>query len=404
MRLRDNLPLHLTYCLNIHPGETWEENFDAIVEHAAAVRDMVAPDMPFGLGLRLSNIAAKSLAQRESLNSFKRFLADNNMYVFTVNGFSYGRFHGSAVKEKVYQPDWLAPERRAYTIALADILAALLPEDVAGSISTVPCSYKNRMRTDEDIMTATSNLMDCVAHLARIREMEGRTITLALEPEPDCFLETTGEAVAFFENYAFDRGAKHLASNIGCGADEARRIVCRHLGICFDTCHIAVQFEDICASVKQLRGHGIAISKIHLSAAVRARIAADTVQKLAELAEPSYLHQLRIRYADGKMESHEDISNEALNMLRPDQSGEMRCHFHLPLYFAGCGSLESTASALTPEFFRLVLAGETSHLEIETYTLGVLPAELRPRNVARSVAKEYDWVRERVRAAQVGPR
>ena len=37
MILQHNPPLHLTYCLNIHPGEKWADNFAAIKEHALAV-------------------------------------------------------------------------------------------------------------------------------------------------------------------------------------------------------------------------------------------------------------------------------------------------------------------------------------------------------------------------------
>jgi hypothetical protein len=141
MKLRDNPPLHLTYCLNIHPGETWEANFAAIRQNATKVRDAVAGrGEPFGLGLRLGNVAARSLMEKTALESFRGFLAEQNMYVFTINGFPYGAFHGKPVKEAVYRPDWRTRERRDYTIVLADILAALLPEGVPGSISTVPCS------------------------------------------------------------------------------------------------------------------------------------------------------------------------------------------------------------------------------------------------------------------------
>jgi hypothetical protein len=149
MKIQSDPPIHLTYCLNIHPCETWEENFAAIKEHALAVRDSVAPDKAFGLGLRLSNKAAKALSVVGKLQEFKNFLAENNLYVFTINGFPYGRFHGTKVKENVYKPDWRTSERRDYTIALADILSALLPENVEGSISTVPCTYKSWISTED---------------------------------------------------------------------------------------------------------------------------------------------------------------------------------------------------------------------------------------------------------------
>ena len=101
MRLRDDPPVHLTYCLNIHPGETWTENMAAIRDHALRVKALVAPDRPFGLGLRLGSWAATTLAEKECLNDFKRFLDEHNLYVFTINGFPYGAFHGTAVKAEV---------------------------------------------------------------------------------------------------------------------------------------------------------------------------------------------------------------------------------------------------------------------------------------------------------------
>ena len=113
-------PLHLTYCLNIHPGETWAENLAAIREKTARVRQFVAPDQWFGLGLRLSAQAAAELAanpalRHEALDVF----AENQFYPFSVNAFPYGRFHAGAVKEDVYSPDWRATERRDYTFNAA---------------------------------------------------------------------------------------------------------------------------------------------------------------------------------------------------------------------------------------------------------------------------------------------
>ena len=63
--------------------------------------------------------------------------AEQNLYVFTINGFPYGCFHGARVKENVYVPDWRTPERRDYTNLLADILADLLPRNLTVQIFRV---------------------------------------------------------------------------------------------------------------------------------------------------------------------------------------------------------------------------------------------------------------------------
>src|SRR5207302_8360778 len=199
MILRDSPPIHLTYCLNVHRGETWTENFAAIREHACAIRDRVSRGKPFGLGLRLSEAAARELAQIKAREAFKEFLAAENLYVFTINGFPFGRFHGARVKENVYAPDWRSPERLAYTRLLADILADLLPAGLEGSISTVPGSFKPGIKNETDVREMVCALAECASHFAKIESETGKLLHLGLEPEPACFLETTNETVAFFD-------------------------------------------------------------------------------------------------------------------------------------------------------------------------------------------------------------
>src|SRR4051812_44733868 len=99
--------LHLGYCTNIHPGETWDEVFANVSTHVLVVKGRVCPDRPFGVGLRLSAVAARELAAPGVLAAFRDFLRTHGLYVFTINGFPYGAFHGTVVKENVYRPDWL---------------------------------------------------------------------------------------------------------------------------------------------------------------------------------------------------------------------------------------------------------------------------------------------------------
>jgi hypothetical protein len=137
-----NHGLHLAYCTNIHRGETWRETFAALENFALAVRERVCPRQPFAIGLRLSQQAAVELSDAKKLLEFQRWLDKNDCYVFTINGFPYGRFHGTRVKEQVYAPDWTSPERLAYTNLLFDLLAKILPTGVEGSVSTLPGSFK----------------------------------------------------------------------------------------------------------------------------------------------------------------------------------------------------------------------------------------------------------------------
>ena len=356
MILQTQPPLHLTYCLNIHPGETWAENFAAIREKTMAVKARVAPDKPFGLGLRLGRAAADSLAGRARRADVRKFLDDHGLYVFTINGFPYGQFHGTRVKENVYAPDWRAPERRDYTHLLVDILADFLPDGVNGSISTVPGSFKPWIRNESDVKAVVANLTACAEHVA------DRNIWLALEPEPGCFLETTEETIRFFSELLPDRAR-------------------RRLGVCFDTCHAAVQFENVLQSLRRYLDAGIRVAKVQLSAAVE-----ETAEGLKKFDDPVYLHQTKAKRADGSFQYWNDLP-----VVLDKDAERLRSHFHVPL-FAG----NSTAAELTPEFFALLKRGATEHLEIETYTFDVLPRELREGGVVDSIVREYEWVMKRL--------
>ncbi|MEM7602752.1 MAG: hypothetical protein AAF357_15215, partial [Verrucomicrobiota bacterium] len=127
MRLKNDI--QLAYCTNIHRGETWAETFEGISQYTDQVRQRVCPDAPYGIGLRLSANAAQELRNRRSqLDDFRRWMDEKQSYVFTINGFPYGTFHGSRVKEQVYVPDWATQERLDYTNQLFDLICEMAPE------------------------------------------------------------------------------------------------------------------------------------------------------------------------------------------------------------------------------------------------------------------------------------
>ncbi|MCX6997921.1 MAG: metabolite traffic protein EboE [Kiritimatiellaeota bacterium] len=422
MLMRSQPPLHLTYCLNIHPGETWAENLAAIREHATAVKARVAPDRSFGLGLRLSRAAAEDLRAPAARRRLREELADRGLYAFTINGFPYGRFHGARVKAQVYAPDWRTAERWDYTTLLADILADLLPDGVSGSISTLPGSFKPWIRSAADARSMAEQLAAAAQHLAGLREQTGRELHLGLEPEPFCFLETTDEVIRFFDG--------PLAA--ACAGTAQRERVRRHLGVCLDTCHAALQFESPLAALRRYRAAGLRVSKIQLSAALEVAVKHGTgrpptpergnagqdappteeeeggirkcrpsalTQALAAFDEPVYLHQTKARLANGALLAWTDLT-EALPALAQRNDVELvRVHYHVPLFWEGGAPLRSTAPDLNADFFREAVTA-TEHLEIETYTFDVLPTELRAGGVVDSVAREFDWVRPSIAAAR----
>ena len=393
MILQHKPPLHLTYCLNIHPGEKWADNFAAIKERALAVKQRVAPDQWFGLGLRLAHHAAAELAGNPGLvDEAREFFAEHQMYPFSVNGFPYGRFHAGSVKEKVYAPDWRTPERRDYTMLLADVFANFLPPEVDGSISTVPCSFKPWIQDDSDRILMAKNLGAVVAYLAALRDETGQEIHLGLEPEPDCYLETTAEMISFFNNALLTAGVDEVARILGCTQPQAEVAMRCHLGVCLDTCHAALQFEDPLECLRAYRAEGIRISKIQISAALAGVASPELWDALKPFAEPVYLHQVKATTKDGSRVAWYDLPTALEEGPGFPELDEVRVHFHVPLFFQYFGPLASTASTLSADFFHELREGACSHLEIETYTFDVLPDAIRTDDVVKSIAREYSWV------------
>ena len=393
MLIQQDPPLHLTYCLNVHRGGTWNENLAAIRDKALAVRDRVSPGKPFGLGLRLSAQAAIDLFLPEPRERAKAFFREHNVYPFTINGFPHGEFHRGRIKEQVYAPDWQSADRRDYTKRLADILADFLPDGAEGSVSTVPCSFKEWIRHDWEVEIMVRCLCDTVGHLADLRERTGREIHVGLEPEPSCYLETTDETIAFFKNWLLTFGRDYLVWEKKWSPQQAEEAIRRHLGVCFDTCHVAIQFEDLAQSLHRYESEGIRISKVQISNAIQAAPTPETCKALEAFEDGTYLHQVKGRDAKtGRIRGWDDIwfairtPGELLDL------DEFRCHFHVPLFFEGNGPLRSTGPSLTPEFWRVLRRGTCKHIEIETYTFDVLPPEIRPPDIVESIAREYEWV------------
>lgn len=392
---------HLTYCTNIHPGETWSEIRRNLEEYVLRVRAKVAPDRAYGIGLRLSGQAACTLSEHIILNAFRQFLNDHNLYVFSINGFPHGTFHGTQVKEKVYLPDWLEEERLEYADRLARILADLLADHpgIEGSVSTVPGSFKPRAQSTRDVSRIASQLLRHAATLHTLHEETDRVITCALEPEPCCLLETIAETVSFFKNHLFSASAVAEFSRLtGLSASRAEDTLRRHLGVCLDTCHAAVEFEDPDNVLSVLHHAGIRISKIQLSAGLRIPfVDRDALKALQPFAETTYLHQVVERNAGG-LTRYADLPlalQAAHNQHgTSEQNREWRIHFHVPLFLRRLGLFENTQPFLARLLRLQAEQAPTTHLEVETYTWDVLPEEHRGMHVVDAITREMQWVIE----------
>lgn len=369
---------HLGYCTNIHRGESWAETFSALQSHALAVRERVCPREPFGIGLRLSALASRELSDPATLLDFQRWLEKRQCYVFTINGFPFGQFHGTRVKEQVYHPDWTTPQRVAYTNRLFDLLAQLLPAGISGSVSTLPGAFKESIRHAEAAKQVRDHIWHSVEHAARLSAETDRKLYLALEPEPLCLLESTGEVIQFFDCLR----AEHPG-------DERLGF----LGVNYDTCHLAVEFEEAANALATLQFHHIPISKIHLSNALSIHPTPEVLQALRAFADDVYLHQTVIRSEDGSRIIYRDLTVALDGASPPNPSDEWRIHFHIPLHSPPSGLFNNTAAHLLQTLDVLAAdPGRCPHLEMETYTWEVLPADLKYRSVEDQLVAEYDWV------------
>lgn len=369
---------HLSYCTNIHPAESWEETRAALDTHVLAVRDRLrqsghlGPDTAFGIGLRLSARAARELLGGDNLTIFHAWLEETNTYVFTINGFPYGDFHGTRVKEQVFRPDWTDPARLAYTQDLFRILAAIAPPGGGASVSTLPGSHKS-FGADESLILR--NLIRLAEFIESLAERSGHDFHLGMEPEPLGHFENTAETLAFFARL-------HEAA-------PDRDLIQRRIGLNYDACHFALQYESAGDSLARILAGGIRLSKIHLSSALAlnprdpAAIAA-----IRSFAEPVYFHQTLVRHAGGTITRHPDLP-DFLTSTPASDAVEARVHFHIPLDADPAPPLRSTRDHVSDLLrWRRKNPGACEHFEIETYTWGVLPEALR-RPVDQQIAAEF---------------
>ncbi|MCZ4223822.1 metabolite traffic protein EboE [Pedobacter rhodius] len=380
---------HLTFCTNIYTGESWAAHFAVLKDSFPVLKAQLSPEKPMGIGLRLSNLASIELLQENHLEEFKLWLNEVGSYVFTMNGFPYGGFHHTRVKDQVHAPDWTTAERLDYTIRLFDILAEILPEGMDGGISTSPLSYKLWFSTDKErevaTATATENILKVAGKLKEIKAQTGKVLHLDIEPEPDGFLESGPEFIDWYENVLLQSGKLH------------NDIIKEHICLCYDVCHFAIGYEPHVAIIDELKAKGISVGKIQISAALKAKLPEAVsariavINELAHFDEPTYLHQVIAKQNDRNLIRYPDLSN-ALADKKNKNSTEWRAHFHVPIFIEDMGIIQSTQSDIKAVLDYHKSMPFTNHLEVETYTWEVLPASLKvPLN--DSIVRELQWVK-----------
>jgi hypothetical protein len=386
---------HLTYSTLVHPGDDWAQMWQSLTTYVPKVKARIADNRRFGVSLRLSANSAQALAgSAAERDKLKKFLGDNNMYLYTVNAFPYGAFKGTIVREQVYEPDWRSEERARYTINVADVLADVCTPDIAPSIQSAPLGFKPRVTGADVVASYTDHVLRVVAHLVELEARTGRTVQLALEPEPFCFLETTDETVDYFTHHLYSgAAAERLAKLAHMPISEAHDALRRHLGVVFDICHQAVEYENMAESLQKLTDAGIPIFKLQEAAALHVpQVTQSAVDTLKRYAKTIYLTQT-MEKRDGKINRFLNLDDAIAAFEKQPGPREWRVHIHVPVFLDDLGQFRTTRFAIE-DALRFHKAKPLSRqLEIETYTWDMLPENLKTGDIVDYTCREIDWVR-----------
>ncbi|MEU6204303.1 metabolite traffic protein EboE [Micromonospora musae] len=389
MRLRHTSGelVHLGYCTNVHPAEDLAGILAQLDTYALPVRQELDSDL-LGLGLWLAApVAAELAAEPTARRRLRAELTARGLEVVTLNGFPYAAFQAPVVKGDVYQPDWTTPQRLAYTLNLARILADLLPDDAArGSISTLPLAWRSPWDAGQ-AGAARERLDQLAAGLAEVERETGRQIRVGFEPEPGCLVESTSQAAALLSAMDTER-----------------------LGVCVDLAHLACAWEEPAEALARLRAAGLPVVKVQVSAALEAADPVGSAEALRRWVEPRFLHQTRAAGCAGGHDPADpayaaDDLDAALDARLP---GRWRVHYHVPLHAPPEPPLESTVGVLRAALAELFTGPDAGcdHLDVETYTWGVLPQARRPRTdaeLASGIAAELAFARAELTALGLVP-
>lgn len=391
---------HLTYSTLVHPADTWPELKASVQRYLPEVKRRFSPDARMGVSLRISRASATELladpAEREWLRDF---LAANDMYVYTVNAFPYGSFKGEEVKAEVYEPDWTTAARTDYTMDVARILADICEPGIEPSIQTAPLAFRPKVAGPDYIAAFTDNVLRVAAFLLTLERDSGVRVTLAIEPEPYCFLETTAETIAYFTDHLYTaQAARRVAELSGQPLAEAIQALRRYVGIVFDICHQSVEFEDITDSLHALCDAGIPIYKLQEASALNVPVVDDeVVAELKRYTETIYLSQTT-ELRDGVTTRYLNLE-DAISAYDLDPGPRAwRTHFHVPVFLSDLGPFRTTRDGIDDALRVHAAMPLSTHLEIETYTWDVLPDHLRTGDIVEYVVRELEYVKDRLLA------
>ena len=174
---------------------------------------------------------------------------------------------------------------------------------------------------------------------------------------------------------------------------EAHGALRRHLGIVFDICHQAVEYEDIAQSLQKLVDAGIPIFKLQEAAALHVpEVTQAAVDTLKRYAKTIYLTQT-MEKRNGKLNRFLNLDDAIAAYEKDPGPREWRTHIHVPVFLDDLGQFRTTRFAIDDALRFHKQRPLSRQLEIETYTWDMLPDSLKTGDIVEYVCREIDWVR-----------
>ena len=362
---------HLTYCTNIHAGESWPDIRASLESHLPEVKREVSPDAPVGRGAQALRHRRRRARPADAAGRAQGLPRPEGLYVFTLNAFPYGPFHGTRVKEEVYQPDWPTPSACASPTSPADIQAELLPDGWKAASAPSPAPSSRARDPERRGAASPSAMLQHCAHLAGWSAGPASGSRWRSSPSPTASWRRSRRRSPSGRSASFSAPAGPFARSPACG-EEAVLAPSRRLLRCLPRC-------------RGVRGPGGSLAALAArrhprdQAAALARPSACP-RSTGNTARPApSLRRRRLPAPDDRAPRRPP---DPLPGPRPGPRGG--CARPRPGASGGSTATFRSSSTATASFARprtscaspglLPQAPVSDHLEAETYTWDVLPA------------------------------
>ena len=309
---------------------------------------------------------APSCSRGDRLDELRTWLDGRGLYVFTMNGFPHGTFHGAPVKAEVHAPDWRSDERVAYTLRLVEILAALRAGGGAtGRISTSPLSYGRGSATTGGVGAL---------HARNVRPRRRRRSSGSARSA--ACTRARARAGGRRARWPTSTDLIALVARRGSTASTSRSASTRA------TRRSPTRSPTRCSTRSTRRASGSARSRS--SAALRVPPATPRGARAAAVRRPDLPAPGHRAQRDGSLHSWPDLP-EALDGSST-AAQEWRMHFHVPIFVERYGALGSTQDHLREVIELRARAGGLGTWRSRPTRGTCCPPSSRPRRTTRSRA------------------